>query len=312
MTASLMDIFKRHAAPKLAETGISKAAQDMAQLSLATAFIPGRGTRIDHPYISAAAPQDIEIESYGSGIYAVRRTKDMEGAMVEAFTTRMAALAGLPVAPVFLDPRSRRVDREMDSIDTLSVVPFARLHVQDMAPLSATKVFSSHASTIMPFLLTLGATTDRSPHNIVAGRNDDHGPLRLAEFDFAYSDLCSLITPHLGTFQANVDDRKTLLNQWWDNRDMPYRPALRRDGFVRGIDAIAPHEPATTHKVLDMLPDALFQQRYKDRIAAFMGERKTRVMSELEKGRLDRRFKANEKRAFDKPKAREVRIYKFP
>lgn len=161
----------------------SAAARKLAQQSLETAFAPGTWTKAKHRYERMPSSLNGNLALYRSdeGAWGVAHTRFNWAAQTELFLSRMAALAGMPVAPVFV------LDHEKNA-PLISIIPFQNVIRMNEVTHAGTAAYLKHYASLLPFLLGFGQDMDRKGANLCMNADNKNV---FGEFDFEKTDLAS-------------------------------------------------------------------------------------------------------------------------
>lgn len=186
------------------DSGFDPAVKALIPTLMSGVALPGpwRMTR-DHPY---AYDNHIVLGQMDNDIWGVANSRNVAQAQTELLIARLAAMAGMPAAPTFLAPI--RLD---GGARVISVIPYKNIVHSVSFPFERMASYMRHFASTLPFLLSLGAKTDRSNHCNRCINADK--PSLIAEFDFATSDIKRLLEINWGVpqlFAANKLHEKTM------------------------------------------------------------------------------------------------------
>lgn len=240
------------------KTAFSIAAQTLATESIASATLTEAWTYTpQHPY-SNAHYNRLRIYQSARGAWGIVNNRTIGAAQAELFVSRLAAIAGIPVAPTFAFD-----NKPMGCV--ISVIPFRSIvHSRDL-PYDKMKSFMRHASACLPFFLWLGQDMDRAHRNLCMNAETS---CDYAEFDFENSDLTrvfevSRLDPERMPAGMSGAAKQLLAMKYEHNvvaasmevsLEKAYvpKPILRRD-FEEGLARVRALTSADIERVLDVV-----------------------------------------------------------
>jgi hypothetical protein len=218
----------------------SAPAEALVQESLTSVFAQSGWRHKEHPYEGPERDNCITMQADNGG-WGVLNTRYRAGAISELIISRLAAHAGLPVAPVFAHAMGR------DRITTVSVIPFA--HMTPGQHLKADDALLKHQAYMAPFLSMVGPDTDRHEENTCG---DAESRAHFSEYDFESTDL------------ANTLHERAYTEPLW-NAAAEWRADLPGDAFEAGMAATQRITPKVIDTVLDLVSEDIRLPRAEKR-----------------------------------------------
>lgn len=267
----------------LPANGFSAATLRLTALSLSKTQAPDNWTYAPHDYsrVECFVSQDIRelhIVRSDRKAWAVGNTRYRESVIAELLISRLAALAQLPVAPVFLHgPVTCK-----NQFNTLSVIPFTHVIRGRNLPLNHMPHFKNHYSRMLPFMLWMGDDMDRHEGNLCMNA-DKHS--QFAEYDF---DSIS-ITTLLENREADVPENFARVRR--HNFHIAQEPEIMAADFHLGLAAITQVTNARVSTVLDMIArDVPFSADDRDMVMDYVVARRDALERSVCQGHFDRLF----------------------
>jgi len=267
----------------LPANGFSSAAARLTALSLFNIQTPDIWAHAPHDYARVECfhsqdMRDLHILRSDRNAWAVGNTRYRESVIAELLISRLAALAQLPVAPVFLHgPATRK-----DQFNTLSVIPFTHVIRGGNLQLDHMPHFKNHYSRMLPFMLWMGDDMDRHEGNLCMNA-DRHS--QFAEYDF---DSIS-ITTLLENREADVPTNFARVRR--HNFHLAQEPEITAADFHLGLAAISQITNACANTVLDMIAqDVPFSADERDMVMDYVVARRDALERSVTQGHFDRLF----------------------
>jgi len=261
-----------------AAVSFSAPAQALYIKSLETVDTPRSWKPADHRYENTVRDRMMPHHQWRrrvlqseDGAWGIGLKRSRRMTISDLVISRMGALAGLPIAPVFLNSTLQQGEYR----EVVSVVPFNGLVLGGHLPLKNMPAFHRHYSRMLPFLLWVGPDTDRHSFNLCM---NTYNKASFADFDFDKGTL----TMFMG---ARPSGAKTITDIVENKFSHPTDLRIDRDAFNEGLALLDNISPEGVCAVLDMVDEAVgFRGQEKQTMLNYLGRQSDELYKALEDG----------------------------